>query len=146
LKTPSAQESGYKIKFNEELKEGENYKVIIDFNVDKSIVKNPNKYILKPVVQAHLEDAMVELSGMVDPINSAYHIKVFNDTDEFATIIDKETGEFLLRVIIGTYDILVSANEGYLDVLFENIEITEDFRLPLITPDEEVPEDPEIPE
>lgn len=53
LKTPSAQKSGIKVKLSEdvELEDDFDYKLALDFDVDKSVVINPRKCILKPVLK-----------------------------------------------------------------------------------------------
>ena len=56
LKTPSAQQSGLKLKVNYEVLPGESYAYIIDFVVEKSIVETGNgKFILKPVIRVYTE-------------------------------------------------------------------------------------------
>lgn len=53
LETPSAQTSGLKIQVHEHIEPNQAYKVVLDFDVDKSIVKTGNgKYKLKPVINA----------------------------------------------------------------------------------------------
>ena len=53
LTTPSAQQSGYKIKFGTWLDSGEEMNLTVDFDAKKSIVETGNgKYMLKPVLKA----------------------------------------------------------------------------------------------
>ena len=55
LETPSAQTSGLKIQVHAELKPNISYKVVLDFDSEKSIIKTGNnKYKLKPVINATL--------------------------------------------------------------------------------------------
>lgn len=55
LETPSAQTSGLKIQVHAQLEPNQAYKVVLDFDVDKSIVKTGNgKYKLTPVINASL--------------------------------------------------------------------------------------------
>lgn len=55
LDTPSAQTSGLKIQLGEQLEPGVAYLVVLDFDVDKSIVETGNgKYKLQPVIKATL--------------------------------------------------------------------------------------------
>lgn len=53
LTTPSAQQSGLKVQVNQTVTGGMLYRLILDFDAAKSIVKagNSGKYILKPVVR-----------------------------------------------------------------------------------------------
>lgn len=55
LDTPSAQTSGLKIQIHAQLQPNLKYKVVLDFDSDKSIVKTGNgKYKLTPVINATL--------------------------------------------------------------------------------------------
>ena len=67
LKTPSAQQSGLKMKLNASLEPGFSYTYILDWDVQKSIVKagNSGQYILKPVINASAEVNSGSISGNV---------------------------------------------------------------------------------
>lgn len=53
LRTPSGQQSGYKIKFNSRLHSGEEFDITINFNAEKSIrLTGNNRYMLHPVLHA----------------------------------------------------------------------------------------------
>ena len=67
LDTPSAQQSGLKIKINTQLEPGYSYTFIFDWNVDKSIVKagNSGKYLLKPVIRVNAEVNSGSIKGKV---------------------------------------------------------------------------------
>ncbi len=53
LDTPSAQTSGLKIQVHSELQAGISYKILLDFDSDKSIIKTGNgKYKLSPSIKA----------------------------------------------------------------------------------------------
>jgi hypothetical protein len=53
LKTPSGQTSGLKILVNADLVAGKSYKIVLDFDSDKSVNKTGNNnYQLKPVIKA----------------------------------------------------------------------------------------------
>lgn len=57
LNVPSGQQSGYKIKFDTELSEGEELDVTIDFDAAQSVhmAGKSGKYMLKPVLKAIVE-------------------------------------------------------------------------------------------
>lgn len=65
LKTPSAQQSGLKIKLSNRirLEEDSNYSLVLDFDVDRSVVVNSQKCLLKPVLK--LEALLQSQSGDV---------------------------------------------------------------------------------
>ena len=67
LKTPSAQQSGLKINLDQQLDPGFSYTFILDWDVQKSIVKagNSGQYILKPVIRANAEVNSGSVSGIV---------------------------------------------------------------------------------
>ena len=55
LDTPSAQTSGLKIQVHAQLQPNQVYKVVLDFDSDKSVLKTGNdKYKLKPIIKATL--------------------------------------------------------------------------------------------
>lgn len=68
LETPSAQQSGLKLNIQQEVEEGLLYKIVLDFNVAKSIVTTGSgKYILKPVIRSYLEAEGGSVKGTVSP-------------------------------------------------------------------------------
>jgi hypothetical protein len=73
LDTPSAEQSGLKIKLDENLEGGYSYTFILDWDVQRSVVKagNSGKYILKPVIRANAEVNSGTLGGQVvaDPLS-----------------------------------------------------------------------------
>ena len=73
LDTPSAEQSGLKIMLDENLEGGSSYTFILDWDVQRSVVKagNSGKYILKPVIRANAEVNSGTLGGQVvaDPLS-----------------------------------------------------------------------------
>ena len=70
LQTPSAQQSGLKVQFNQTLEAGVVYTVVLDFNVEESIVEQGNGgYLLKPVLRASAIEATGMISGSLLPLN-----------------------------------------------------------------------------
>ena len=67
LDTPSAQQSGLKLKLDTELEAGFSYTFILDWDVHKSIVKagNSGKYILKPVIRVNTSVNSGSIKGIV---------------------------------------------------------------------------------
>lgn len=67
LDTPSAEQSGLKIMLDENLEGGYSYTFILDWDVQRSVVKagNSGKYILKPVIRANAEVNSGTLGGQV---------------------------------------------------------------------------------
>ncbi|WKK66345.1 DUF4382 domain-containing protein [Lutimonas zeaxanthinifaciens] len=67
LDTPSGQQSGLKLKTNTELEPGYSYTFILDWDVQKSVVKagNSGKYNLKPVIRVNTEVNSGSIKGKV---------------------------------------------------------------------------------
>ncbi|MEL0455150.1 DUF4382 domain-containing protein [Flavobacteriaceae bacterium SZ-1-7] len=118
LKTPSAQQSGLKLKVNSVIEPGYAYDFILDFDVEKSIViaGNSGNIILKPVLYVSTEANSGIIEGSVSPQDvpaMAYVIvdDMGNDDPEDDIIISAytdETGAFALwGVPGGTYDVIV---------------------------------------
>jgi hypothetical protein len=111
LKTPSAQQSGLKIKLNQELDPGFSYTFILDWDVQQSIVKagNSGQYNLKPVIRAIAEVNSGSVSGVVvaDIIDDqspevlpleGVVVDFYTLGDDYVTSTStSETGQFLVQ-------------------------------------------------
>jgi hypothetical protein len=111
LKTPSAQQSGLKIKLNQELDPGFSYTFILDWDVQKSIVKagNSGQYNLKPVIRAIAEVNSGSVSGVVVadiiddqspevlPLEGVVVDFYTTDDDYVTSTSTSETGQFLVQ-------------------------------------------------
>jgi hypothetical protein len=115
LKTPSAQQSGLKVKVNAVIEEGFTYNYVLDFDVEKSIViaGNSGNIILKPVLYASAEVSSGIIEGMVEPSDVPSMVYVLVDDmgtpdDDFTISANTdETGAFALwGVPGGTYDVI----------------------------------------
>ncbi|GAB3653266.1 hypothetical protein GCM10028791_23320 [Echinicola sediminis] len=114
LKTPSAQQSGLKLKLNQELMAGIQYDLVIDFDAAKSIVKagNSGQYILKPVLRVVAEES-ASLEGQVLPVDADPIVYGIINEDTVSTFTD-ESGAFALRGLIsGEYTLIIDPNENY---------------------------------
>lgn len=111
LTTPSAQQSGLKIGVNEVLGEGITYKITLDFEAGKSVVKTGNgKYILKPSIRAMTEAASGAIKGSVNPPAVVAITLMAADTVN-STTSSNEEGKFLFSGIktAGTYKLVFDA-------------------------------------
>ncbi|WP_158293157.1 DUF4382 domain-containing protein [Tamlana fucoidanivorans] len=118
LKTPSAQQSGLKLKVNEVIEEGYTYEFVLDFDVEKSIVHagNSGNIILKPVLYVSAEKSSGIIEGTVTPTDVPSMASVLVDDmgtpeteDDFViSALTDENGAFALwGVPAGTYDVKV---------------------------------------
>ncbi|SDB60187.1 protein of unknown function [Flavobacteriaceae bacterium MAR_2010_188] len=110
LMTPSAQQSGLKIKVDEMLEPNYSYTFILDFDVDKSIVMagNSGNINLKPVIRASVEANTGAVSGMISPANFMAEVSATNGIEIITTNTDS-TGNFLLLGLNqGTYIVTIT--------------------------------------
>ena len=123
LDTPSAQQSGLKLNLDETLEAGFVYSFILDWNVQKSIVKagNSEKYILKPVIKVNAEVNSGSISGKVVEIIEDVETPITNEVVEVYTIDDtlvKDTltddnGDFVVQGLEAGNYILKITKEAY---------------------------------
>tara|TARA_R110002049_G_scaffold26248_8_gene91582 strand:+ start:404 stop:1507 length:1104 start_codon:yes stop_codon:yes gene_type:complete len=144
LKTPSAQQSGLKLKVNTTIEEGFTYDFVLDFDVEKSIVRagNSGNIILKPVLYASAKTSSGIIEGTVSPNDVPSMVSVLVDDkgtpeieDDFVitAYTDEVTGAFALwGVPAGVYEVMATpvdeasdyAYGNALDITVSNGEIT----------------------
>jgi len=104
LETPSSQQSGLKINLHQDVSAGVLYKLLLDFDVARSIVKTGNgKYMLKPVIRATMQAQGGSIKGFVLP--STFNTSVFaiQGPDTLAGTITS-SGSYLIKGLnSGTY-------------------------------------------
>jgi hypothetical protein len=131
LQTPSAQQSGLKIKIHQEVNEGITYKLLLDFDASRSIVQTGNannnngKYILKPVIRASMEAIGGSVRGFVLPNSFATAVYALQGTD---TVTGTYTvnGSYMLKGLnAGSYSLaFVPSDTTYKKQTLSNITIT----------------------
>lgn len=141
LKVPSGQQSGYKVKFQTDLEEGEEIEVTVDFDAGRSVHKagNSGKYILKPVLKAFMENGeeveVGSIAGNVEPAEASPNVFAIMDDDTAATTQTDEDGSFLLQGLEdGQYDVsLEPTNEQYADTTINDVMVEENKKTDLGT-------------
>lgn len=115
LQTPSAQQSGLKLKISQTVAEGVTYKLLMDFDASRSIVKTGNgKYILKPVILTTLEDIGGSVKGHVLPTNFATAVYALQGSDTVAGTYTINGAYMLKGLSQGSYSLVfVPSNTGY---------------------------------
>ncbi|HMC01047.1 MAG TPA: DUF4382 domain-containing protein [Flavobacteriaceae bacterium] len=112
LKTPSAQQSGLKLKVNQELEAGYLYSFVLDFNVAESIVDagNSGNIILKPVINTSLEAASGIIEGAISPSDFQTEVSVMVGEETIISYATPENGGvfMLYGVPEGTYDLTIT--------------------------------------
>jgi hypothetical protein len=126
LSTPSSQQSGLKLQLHTTLTEGITYKILLDFDVARSIVHQGNGgYSLKPVIRSIAEAQDGAIKGIVEPIESTPAIYAINGTDTVGTTYTDDAGKFLLRGLPeGTYKVVFLPNSSYDTLVKENVSVT----------------------
>ena len=126
LRTPSAQQSGLKVKVNEVLEDGITYTILIDFDAARSVVKagNSGNYNLKPVMRAKLEALTGAIKGSITPLEATPAIYAIQGTDTITTTYPDDAGLFMLRALDpGTYTVAMDPVEGYMEKVFEDVTV-----------------------
>lgn len=101
-----------------------NYRLWLDFDVDRSIVQTGNgKFILRPVIHVFLVSETGSISGKVTPYDAYPVLTVYNDTDT-AYALPWKNGEWKIRGLnTGTYNVFVNASNGYADTTITGVKI-----------------------
>jgi hypothetical protein len=128
LKTPSAQQSGLKLKVNTVIEEGFTYDFILDFDVEKSIViaGNSGNIILKPVLYVSTEVTSGIIEGTVTPVDVPSIASVLvddkgtpeTDDDFIISAYTDVNGSFALwGVPEGTYEVIITPVDSESDYI-----------------------------
>lgn len=133
LKTPSGQQSGYKIKFETDLESDEELDLIVDFDAARSVHEagRSGKYILKPVLKGFVEDGeeseVGSITGKVLPEDSDSQVFAIMGSDTSSAHVDA-SGKFLIRGLSpGSYDLLIQPyNEQYSETEVEGVMVEDD--------------------
>lgn len=113
LKTPSAQQSGLKLKINQTLVGGVSYDFLLDFDVENSIVVqagNSGNYNLHPVIRVSTTATSGVIKGTISPVLTGYQVlaSVQVGNDVFSAYAN-ETGVFQINGIpSGTYTVTLT--------------------------------------
>ena len=112
LKTPSAQESGLKFNIQQKVTSGILYKITLDFDAARSIVRTGNdKYLLKPVIRTVLSAVGGSIKGFVLPDSVTTAIYVIQAPDTVASTFSSN-GEYLIKgLAAGSYTLSFVPND-----------------------------------
>jgi hypothetical protein len=125
LDIPSGQQSGLKLQVHEVLQEGITYKILLDFDVAKSIVQTGSgQYKLKPVIRTITEAQDGAIKGIISPIESTPAVYAISGTDTVGTAYCNEQGAFLIRGLAeGSYLVSFEPKTGYASKSVENVAV-----------------------
>ncbi|SDD27776.1 Carboxypeptidase regulatory-like domain-containing protein [Algoriphagus faecimaris] len=135
MQTPSAQQSGLKLKVDEVIEPNQSYNLIIDFDVAKSIVVagNSGNIILKPVLRAYMEEA-AGIMGQVLPTEAGpVTVEAERNGEVFSTFTDVN-GNFKIQGLEpGTYALLITPNDSFSPIAREGV-LVEDGKMTVVDP------------
>ena len=98
LETPSAQQSGLKLKVQQDVENGVLYTILLDFDVAKSIHKTgSNKYMLKPVIRTVLQAVGGSIKGVVMPNSFQSAVYAVQGPDTIASTFTSTNGGYLIK-------------------------------------------------
>ncbi|MBO9682034.1 MAG: DUF4382 domain-containing protein [Flavisolibacter sp.] len=113
LETPSAQQSGLKIKLNQDVSAGVLYKLLLDFDASRSIVKTGNgKYILKPVIRATMQTQGGSVKGYVLPNTFNTAVYAIQGTDTIAGTVTSGGSYWIKGLNAGTYSLAFAPSDA----------------------------------
>jgi hypothetical protein len=106
LTTPSAQQSGLKLNIHQDVKSGVLYKLLLDFDVAKSVHQTGNgKYMLKPVIRTILDAIGGSIKGYVKPNTFQTSVLAIQGSDTVASTYT-DNGNYLIKGLgAGSYDL-----------------------------------------
>lgn len=126
LRTPSAQQSGLKLKVDKPIEAGMSYDLVIDFDVAQSIVRagNSGQYILRPVLRV-VAEAQAILTGTILPLDAGpVSVLAIIGQDTIGTFTN-ENGLFAIGGLRqGTYTLSLTPNESFEPLIVEDITLT----------------------
>jgi hypothetical protein len=136
MKTPSAQQSGLKIKVNENIEGGMTYDLVIDFDAAKSIVEagNSGQIILKPVLRAYLDEVSTGIMGQVLPLGAqSVKVTAAKGDDTMNTFVDAEGKYKISGLDDGIYTLTFTPNELYAPAILEGV-VVEEGKITTVSP------------
>ncbi|MGY6558783.1 MAG: DUF4382 domain-containing protein [Nitritalea sp.] len=127
LTTPSAQQSGLKLNLNMPLSPGGTYDLVLDFDVDRSIVRagNSGMFILRPVLHVVVE-ALAQVEGRVLPAEAGpLPVRLIQQQDTLSTFTNAEGFFRLGGLRAGTYRLEAVPNAPFIPFQVESIRLDE---------------------
>lgn len=126
LSTPSAEQSGLKIKVNQTLQDGILYTVLLDFDANKSVIKLGNGgYQLKPVIRTIEKAISGSIKGKITSVGTMAVVSATSSTAVSYTSNVNENGDFLIMGLPpGTYTITITPALPLLPITKTNVMVT----------------------
>jgi len=129
LEVPSGSQSGLKLIHQFTIESGKLYELLLDFNVDKSIVITGNgRYKLKPTIRVMPIVISGSISGQVLPLDAQPTIWTFYGIDTVTTYTDLQGFFKLMALPAGLYDVNIVPADTlvYRDTTITNVQVMAD--------------------
>jgi hypothetical protein len=126
LEVPSGSQTGLKLTHQFTIEGGKLYELILDFNVDKSIVVTGNgRYKLKPTIRVMPMVISGSIAGQVLPLDAHPSIWTVHGTDTITTYTDIQGFFKLIALPSGMYDVNIVLFDTlvYRDTVIANIQV-----------------------
>ena len=126
LEVPSGSQSGLKLNHQFTIESGKLYELLLDFNVDKSIVITGNgRYKLKPTIRVMPVVISGSISGKVLPLDAQPTIWTIYGTDTVTTYTDIQGFFKLMALNQGVYDVNIIPADTmiYRDTVITNAQV-----------------------
>ena len=127
LQTPSAQQSGLKLNVHQTLEANKSYKMWLDFDAAKSIVRQGNgNYLLKPVIRTFTDLTDGRVEGYVLPQAANATVYAINGTDTMSAIPNPDGFFRFVGMQQATYNLWFDADSitSYQDHLIPGVNVT----------------------
>jgi len=126
LEVPSGSQSGLKLIHQFTIESGKLYELLLDFNVDKSIVITGNgRYKLKPTIRIMPVVISGSISGQVLPLEAQPTIWTIYGTDTITTYTDLQGFFKLMALDQGVYNVNIIPADTmmYRDTVVANVQV-----------------------
>ncbi len=125
LSTPSAQQTGLKLQWHQDLEPGIAYMVLLDFDAGKSIVEEGNgTYSLKPVIRIIDTAISGSIQGAVNPPGEICYVEAVDANNNSFSSYSDSTGGFLISgVPAGSYTVTVTPDPPLVPVVINNVTV-----------------------
>lgn len=106
LETPSAEQSGLKLNIHQDITSGVLYKLLLDFDVAKSIHQTGNgKYMLKPTIRTIMDAIGGSIKGYVKPSTFQTLVLAIQGPDTPASTYTNNGNYLIKGLTAGSYDL-----------------------------------------
>ena len=113
LEVPPASDPLMKFGIAEHVEEGQELVLLLDFDPERSIVHEADRYVLKPRLRAIAEEKSGSIKGKVEPASASAVVYAIGPGDSIACY-PGSSGEFMIRALIpGSYRLSVVPQPPY---------------------------------